>query len=99
MLASGPHVGIVDPVEKAFAFLEHLEKCSPELWSEDACWVPSRWSLPIQIPEWERPLFYSLRPLPKRLFEKSWQLTKSSSRVKPSQRVKVADRNDDGTQL
>jgi CheY-like chemotaxis protein len=31
MLASGPHVGIVDPVEKAFAFLEHLEKCSPEL--------------------------------------------------------------------
>jgi TetR/AcrR family transcriptional repressor of nem operon len=33
MLASGPHAGIVDPVEKAFAFLEHLEKCSPELWS------------------------------------------------------------------
>ena len=33
MLASGPHVRIVDPVEKAFAFLEHLEKCSPELWS------------------------------------------------------------------
>jgi TetR/AcrR family transcriptional regulator, transcriptional repressor for nem operon len=33
MLASGPHVGIVDPVEKAFAFLEHLEKCFPELWS------------------------------------------------------------------
>jgi TetR/AcrR family transcriptional repressor of nem operon len=34
MLASGPHVRIVDPLEKAFAFLEHLEKCSPELWSE-----------------------------------------------------------------
>jgi AcrR family transcriptional regulator len=33
MLASGPHVGIANPVEKAFAFLEHLEKCSPELWS------------------------------------------------------------------
>jgi TetR/AcrR family transcriptional repressor of nem operon len=33
MLASGPHVRIVDPLEKAFAFLEHLEKCSPELWS------------------------------------------------------------------
>src|ERR1700730_516963 len=33
MLASGPYIGIVDPVEKAFAFLEHLEKCSPELWS------------------------------------------------------------------
>ena len=33
LLASGPHVGITDPVEKAFAFLEHLEKCSPELWS------------------------------------------------------------------
>ena len=33
MLASGPHVRIVDPLEKAFAFLEHLEKCSPKLWS------------------------------------------------------------------
>ena len=33
MLASGPYVRIVDPVEKAFAFLEHLEKCSPKLWS------------------------------------------------------------------
>jgi TetR/AcrR family transcriptional repressor of nem operon len=33
MLASGPQVRIADPVEKAFAFLEHLEKCSPELWS------------------------------------------------------------------
>jgi CheY-like chemotaxis protein len=33
MVASGPHVGIVDPVEKAFAFLQHLEKCSPEIWS------------------------------------------------------------------
>jgi len=33
MLASGPYVGIVDPVEKALAFLEHLEKCSRELWS------------------------------------------------------------------
>jgi TetR/AcrR family transcriptional regulator, transcriptional repressor for nem operon len=33
MLANGPHARIVDPVERAFAFLEHLEKCSPELWS------------------------------------------------------------------
>jgi TetR/AcrR family transcriptional regulator, transcriptional repressor for nem operon len=33
MLASGPYVRILDPVEKAFAFLKHLEKCSPELWS------------------------------------------------------------------
>jgi TetR/AcrR family transcriptional repressor of nem operon len=33
MLASGPYVRIVDPVEKAFAFLKHLEKCSPELWN------------------------------------------------------------------
>jgi TetR/AcrR family transcriptional repressor of nem operon len=33
MLASGLHAGIEDPVEKAFAFLEHLEKCSSELWS------------------------------------------------------------------
>jgi TetR/AcrR family transcriptional regulator, transcriptional repressor for nem operon len=33
MLASGPHVRIKDPVGRAFAFLEHFEKCSPELWS------------------------------------------------------------------
>ena len=33
MLTSGPYVRIVDPVEKAFAFLKHLEKCSPEIWS------------------------------------------------------------------
>jgi TetR/AcrR family transcriptional regulator, transcriptional repressor for nem operon len=33
MLASGPHVRITDPVEKAFAFLKHLEKCSADLWS------------------------------------------------------------------
>jgi len=33
MLASGPHVRMTDPVEKAFAFLKHLEKCSPDLWS------------------------------------------------------------------
>ena len=33
ILADGPHVRITDPVEKAFAFLEHLEKCSPKLWS------------------------------------------------------------------
>jgi TetR/AcrR family transcriptional regulator, transcriptional repressor for nem operon len=32
MLADGPHARITDPVEKAFAFLEHLEKCSPQLW-------------------------------------------------------------------
>ena len=33
MLANGPHVRVVDPVEKAFAFLKHLEKCAPEIWS------------------------------------------------------------------
>jgi TetR/AcrR family transcriptional repressor of nem operon len=33
MLESGPHVRITDRVEKAFAFLKHLEKCSPDLWS------------------------------------------------------------------
>jgi TetR/AcrR family transcriptional repressor of nem operon len=33
MLASGAHLRIPDPVEKAFAFLKHLEKCSPDLWS------------------------------------------------------------------
>ena len=32
ILADGPHVRIKDPVEKAFAFLEHLERCSPEVW-------------------------------------------------------------------
>ena len=32
-ILDGPHVRITDPVEKAFAFLEHLEKCSPKLWS------------------------------------------------------------------
>ena len=33
IIASGPYVRIADPVEKAFAFLKHLEKCSPELWN------------------------------------------------------------------
>jgi TetR/AcrR family transcriptional regulator, transcriptional repressor for nem operon len=32
-LASGGHSRIVDPLEKAFAFLEDLENFSPELWS------------------------------------------------------------------
>jgi len=32
MLTSGPYVRMVSPIEKAFAFLKHLEKCSPELW-------------------------------------------------------------------
>ena len=33
MLASGPYARITDPLEKAFGFLKHLEKCSPEVWS------------------------------------------------------------------
>jgi TetR/AcrR family transcriptional regulator, transcriptional repressor for nem operon len=33
MVASGPYVRITDPLEKAFGFLKHLEKCSPEVWS------------------------------------------------------------------
>ena len=33
MLASASYARILDPLEKAFAFLEHLEKCSPEIWS------------------------------------------------------------------
>ena len=33
MLASASYARISDPLEKAFAFLEHLEKCSPEIWS------------------------------------------------------------------
>ncbi|MFZ0710773.1 MAG: TetR/AcrR family transcriptional regulator [Terrimicrobiaceae bacterium] len=32
MLASASYARILDPLEKAFAFLEHLEKCSPEIW-------------------------------------------------------------------
>jgi TetR/AcrR family transcriptional repressor of nem operon len=33
VLASGSHARCVDPVERAFAFVEHLERCSEELWS------------------------------------------------------------------
>jgi TetR/AcrR family transcriptional regulator, transcriptional repressor for nem operon len=33
ILASASYARILDPLEKAFAFLEHLEKCSPEIWS------------------------------------------------------------------
>jgi TetR/AcrR family transcriptional repressor of nem operon len=33
ILASGEHSRIADPLERAFAFLEDLEKFSPELWS------------------------------------------------------------------
>lgn len=33
ILANGPHREMADPVERAFAFLEHVENCSPELWS------------------------------------------------------------------
>ncbi|MGB7837738.1 MAG: TetR/AcrR family transcriptional regulator [Terrimicrobiaceae bacterium] len=33
VLARGGPNQIADPVERAFAFLEHLEECSPELWS------------------------------------------------------------------
>ncbi|HEY5742674.1 MAG TPA: TetR/AcrR family transcriptional regulator [Terrimicrobiaceae bacterium] len=33
MLSAGPHLQITDPLEKAFAFLEHVENCSPKLWS------------------------------------------------------------------
>ena len=33
MLASASYARILDPLEKAFSFLEHLEKSSPEIWS------------------------------------------------------------------
>jgi len=36
LLASGPHARMADPadpVDKALAFLGHLERCAPELWS------------------------------------------------------------------
>src|SRR5215469_5546000 len=56
MLASGPYVRIVDPVEKAFAFLKHLEKCSPELWNGGCLLGSLRWSLLIQIPGCNKPL-------------------------------------------
>jgi len=33
LLADGAYAKMRDPVEKALAFLKHMEKCSPELWS------------------------------------------------------------------
>src|SRR5436309_1734829 len=33
LLADGPHRHVADPVGRAYAFLEHLEKCAPALWS------------------------------------------------------------------
>ena len=42
-------------------------------------------------------LFFA--PLAYEAVSKSWQLTKSSSQLEPSQRVKVADRSDDGSTL
>ena len=33
MLAQGDYTRIVDPVERAFGFIEHVEKCSGQLWS------------------------------------------------------------------
>jgi len=33
IIASGPYLGIRDPVEKALAFVDHIEEKSPELWS------------------------------------------------------------------
>ena len=33
ILANGPHRAIDDPVERAIAFIEHVESCSSELWS------------------------------------------------------------------
>lgn len=33
MLSDGPHVEIKDPVDHAFAYLDHFEVCAPKLWS------------------------------------------------------------------
>lgn len=33
LLATGPYTQVADPGQKAFAFLEHLERCAPALWS------------------------------------------------------------------
>jgi TetR/AcrR family transcriptional repressor of nem operon len=34
LLAGGPHAAMADPVQRAFAFLDHVEACGTELWSE-----------------------------------------------------------------
>jgi hypothetical protein len=47
--------GSVYYFEKAFGFLKHLEKCSPEVWS-GGCLLGSFSSLPRQIPECSKPL-------------------------------------------
>ncbi|WP_367870763.1 TetR/AcrR family transcriptional regulator [Luteolibacter sp. Populi] len=33
ILVDGPHAKVADPVERAFAFLKHVESCAPKLWS------------------------------------------------------------------
>ena len=33
LLTDGPYTEISEPIDRAFAFLEHLEKCAPQLWS------------------------------------------------------------------
>ncbi|MCW1922076.1 TetR/AcrR family transcriptional regulator [Luteolibacter arcticus] len=34
LLSEGPHAAIADPVARAFGFLDHVEACGAELWSE-----------------------------------------------------------------
>lgn len=31
-LADGPHLSVTDPVERAFAYLNHFARCAPDLW-------------------------------------------------------------------
>jgi TetR/AcrR family transcriptional repressor of nem operon len=33
ILGNGPHLSVADPVGQAFAYLEHVEHCSNELWA------------------------------------------------------------------
>ena len=33
ILEEGPHLKVTDPVERSFAFLEHVENCSEQLWA------------------------------------------------------------------
>lgn len=40
MLAEGAYTSLADPVERAFGFMEHVEKCSGQLWS-DGCLLGS----------------------------------------------------------
>ena len=37
LLGNGPYTEVSEPIERAFAFLEHLEKSAPQLWNGGGC--------------------------------------------------------------